>query len=122
DIHQRSHEETSACETLVGGCVRVSRDSEIEQLDGTSFRVVHDIVRLQVAMHDVLAMRSINRSGDLNDDNRCFGWIEVALCLGVLFEQLTSCPFDGEKGNSAFSLARFDCVDDVAVFHACTEL
>jgi hypothetical protein len=73
-------------------------------------------------MHDVLAMCRVDGSSDLNGDHRCFGWIDVAFCLGVSFEQLSGRPFDGEKWDSAFSFACFDCANDVTVLYTGAEL
>ena len=104
------------------GVVGVSRDSKVEQLHSTRHRIVHDVVRLQVAVHDVLAMRGFDGCGDLNDDCGRFGRIEVALALGVLLEEFARRPFDGEKGNPAFCFAGLDGTHDILMFHTRAEL
>jgi hypothetical protein len=73
-------------------------------------------------MDYVLAVRGIDGGGNLNSDYRCLGWIEVAFCFGVSFQQFAGSPFDGEERDPAFGFACFDCANDVAMLYASTEL
>jgi hypothetical protein len=73
-------------------------------------------------MDYVLAVRGIDGGGNLNSDYRCLGWIEVAFCFGVSFQQFAGSPFDGEEWDPTFGFACFDRANDVAMLYASTEL
>ena len=69
-VHQRADEEAGAREPLVGARVGVGGDAEVEQLHLARRRIVHHVLRLQVAMDDARVVRGLHRVGDLLDDRR----------------------------------------------------
>jgi hypothetical protein len=86
------------------------------------FRIVHHVVRLQIAMDDAGSVGCLNRIADL-DDNPCYFLArQWSVALGVPLEDLTSCPLDGEKMQAGSRFAGLDRSYDVRVLYASAEL
>ncbi len=65
DVLERPHEEPRAREALLGRQLRVPRDPEIEQPRPARGRVVHDVLGLEIAMHDASGVRGRQAVGQL---------------------------------------------------------
>src|SRR5438445_1848180 len=122
DVHEGADKKAGACQTLVTRCLSVSRDAEVQQLHAARFRVVHHVLRLQVAVNDVCVVSGLNAGCNLRD-NCCnlISW-QRSVLFGVSVENLALGPFDGEKMKSIIGLTDFDGFDDVWVSYSCAVL
>ena len=118
DIEQCPDEEACAGETLFLRRVGVGRDAEIEQLHAARIRIIHQVVRLQVAMNDAHLVGRLDRFADLGDDFRDFIERKRAAPLRVFLEELTLGPLDGEEVHSRCAFADLQRADDIRMLHA----
>ena len=115
DVHQCSHKESCARQTLVRGRVCGGRDSEVEQLDATRLGVVHQIFGLQVSMHDSRRMRCRHGVRNLPNDLDDLVDRQRGASLGVLVQDLPGGPLDREVVDARPGLADLDGAHYVGV-------
>ena len=94
---------------------------EAQQSHTIADTVVHEVFWLQIAMHDALAMRRIDRSGDLTHDARDLLARERTGTLGDFLQQLTRSPLDRQI-LQAISRADLDRAHDIRMHDSKAEL
>ena len=117
NVHQGPHEEPCSGESLLGRQSGLGGDPEIQKFYVFACWIVHDIVRLEIPVDDPSRVRRIDRIGDLAHNVRNFLTGERRVTLRVAFEQLTWCPFDGQKVKARARLTNLDRADHVRVKH-----
>src|SRR6185437_1441122 len=90
-------------------------DAEVEQLDRARLRIVHHVVRFEIAMHDADGVRGVHRVGNLPNDRAHLVDGQRSLSLGVFLEDLAGGPLDGEKVHAGTGFTDLDRPDDVGM-------
>src|SRR5439155_13902934 len=83
-------------------------DTEVEDL-GPIVAVVthqHNVVALQISMHDTLGVRGVQSAGDLANDFNCAFEGHRAVTLNNLFQRTAIEVLHHQKDDAVFSLAK----------------
>ena len=84
--------------------------------------VVHDILGLEIPMHDFSSMGGMYGGTNLCDDDRRLFAGQRGVDLGVFLEQLAGSPFDGEKMKTGIGFPDLDSSHDVWMNDTCAVL
>ena len=77
------------------------------------FGIVHDVLGLEIPMHDFRSMSGMYGVANLRDDDRRLFAGQRGVDLGVLLEQLAGGPFDREKMKTGIGFTDLDSSHDV---------
>ena len=102
--------------------LHVRGDSEIQKLHLVSHGVVHDVLRLKVAMNYPGRVSCMNGCSNLRYDDCSFFAGQRGVLLCVSLEKLTRSPLDSQKMKSGVGFSNLDGSHDVRMLHTRTVL
>jgi len=120
DVHQRADEKSRARQPLFRRLIRVGRNAEIEQFHKVRCRIVHHVIRLEIAVDDTDGVRGLNRVGDLPDDRADLFDRQRSLSLRVFLEDLSRSPLDRQEVHAWTCFTDLDRAHDVRMSHPLT--